>query len=218
MSADYRRKVGLFGGTFDPVHKAHVALAEYVLGQVALDSIFFIPAAHPPHKSHIAASYHHRVAMLELALKHNSALHVSLIESEYDGPSYTIHTLRQLQQQNDEQYVLIIGADSLVDLPNWYHAGELIDSVDFIVVSRQGVDHDTMGETLRLLDVSYTCDDQELYRLGNGRFIHYLDGFHLPVSSSSLRDQLRTDTGVPMLNQQVLFYIRKHNLYHPRAT
>lgn len=214
MVADSRRKVGLFGGTFDPVHKGHVAVAEYVLDQVPLDDIYFIPAPHPPHKSHIAAPFHHRVAMLELALEHHQACHISLIESEYDGPSYTIHTVRKFKEQKNERYVLIIGADSLVDLPGWYQADQLIRSVDFIVVSRHGVDHDKVKNALHRLDASYTYDSAtQLYHLEDGHFIRYLDGVHWPVSSSALRNQLAKGDRVSMIDNKVLSYIHKHHLY-----
>lgn len=218
MADNNRRKVGLFGGTFDPVHKGHVAVAEYVLDKAPLDDIYFIPAPYPPHKSHIAAPFHHRVAMLELALEHNSACHISLIESEYDGPSYTVYTVRKFKQQNDVDCVLIIGADSLVDLPNWYKADELIGSVDFIVVSRQGVDHEKVKKALHLLGASYTCDRAtQLYQLDNGHSIRYLDGAHWPVSSSALRTQLARGDSVSMIDNRVLSYIHKHHLYRSPA-
>jgi nicotinate-nucleotide adenylyltransferase len=114
-------KVGILGGTFDPVHVAHLVLAEQARDQLALDEVLFVPAGDPWRKTHRAITpAEHRLAMLRLAIDGNGAFGISDIELRRDGPTYTADTLEQLAGERlDDGFWFIMGADALSDLPNW---------------------------------------------------------------------------------------------------
>lgn len=133
-------RLGVFGGTFDPVHWGHLWLADACERQAALDHVAFVPTAHQPHKPHAPrASDADRVAMLELALAGHPTWSVSTIELQRGGRSYTIDTLRELQAQRpDVELFLLMGADSLADLPRWREAAEICRLATPLVVQRPG--------------------------------------------------------------------------------
>ena len=123
-------KTGLFGGTFDPPHLAHVAVAEAALSFADLDRVIWIPAADPPHRDAPDASAQHRFKMVELVVAENDRFEVSDIEARRHGPSYTVETIRLLEQAlgNDEVF-LIIGGDSLRSFHTWREPEAILDSV-----------------------------------------------------------------------------------------
>lgn len=212
-----QRAVGLFGGTFDPVHQGHLHLARHVLKRCRLDEVWFIPAPEPPHKRLPVASYEERLAMLEAALaaECEKRLRCSPIEADLPRPSYTVQTveaLRRLEAQHD--YFLIIGADSLVDLPHWYRAGALLAAVNLIVVRRDHLSADAVAALLADLDPSYRFDARlGLWHNGQGRSLRYLDDIDLPISSSLIRQQLARGLAPAMLPPAVLAHIQQHHLY-----
>jgi nicotinate-nucleotide adenylyltransferase len=132
-------RVGILGGTFDPVHNGHLAVAAAVLRALDLSSILFVPAYLPPHKPNYAISaFPHRAAMLELAVADHPAFYVSLLEAEREGPSYSIDTLRTLAQVfgKDVRLFFIIGMDAFSEVHTWKEQDELLDHASFVVVGR----------------------------------------------------------------------------------
>ncbi|MCI5130129.1 MAG: nicotinate-nicotinamide nucleotide adenylyltransferase, partial [Candidatus Electrothrix sp. EH2] len=120
-ATDSTQRIGLFGGTFDPVHKGHLSIARQAAEEAGLDEVLFLPAADPPHKKAPGAAYQHRVAMLESVLGASPAAEdrfaVSLLEAELPFPSYTVETLSELQRRlPHSRCSFIIGADSLLEL------------------------------------------------------------------------------------------------------
>ncbi|MDD5465420.1 MAG: nicotinate-nucleotide adenylyltransferase [Candidatus Omnitrophica bacterium] len=133
-------KIGILGGTFNPVHLGHLILAEEVREKLALDKIIFIPTALPPHKDNVdIAPAADRLKMLELAIKGNKFFAVSDIEIRRPGRSYTIDTLKELKNKftRDEIY-FIIGSDLLKYLNEWKDLSEIIKMVKFIAATRPG--------------------------------------------------------------------------------
>lgn len=131
-------KLGIFGGTFDPVHMGHLILAELCRETLELDEVWFVPAPAPPHKSpqEITAASQ-RAEMLELAIAGCPHLAVSRIEFEREGPSYTVDTLRQLTDEGaDRELFLLIGADSLRDLGSWREPEEIARLATIVAVNR----------------------------------------------------------------------------------
>jgi len=120
-------RLGLFGGSFDPVHYGHLLLAECCRQQRSLDRVYFLPAANPPHKKGDTISPAiHRVAMLRLAIAGHQPFAVDTYEIERGGTSYTVDTLRHFRQtRGDDELFLLLGADMLADLPNWREANEV---------------------------------------------------------------------------------------------
>lgn len=135
------RRIGVFGGTFDPVHNTHLEIARTALRYAELDKVLFVVAATPPHKSgEVALDAEARLALVEAAIADEQKMAVSRLEIERDGPSYTADTIQQLQQQYpDAELYLIIGNDSLLDLPRWYNPGGILDHAHLLVVPRAGI-------------------------------------------------------------------------------
>ena len=211
----YQQDVGLFGGTFDPVHNGHLDIGRYVLRHHCPANILYIPAPHPPHKQSPRASFEHRVAMLELALKNEKRLNVSLIEQEIGGPSYTVETIEILRKRNPgTRYWMIIGADSLQDLGDWHCSERLLSLVNIIVLGRHRMSSSSLKQCIETLKPSFTWDrDSESYLSAAGaRLICHWD-LNLPVSSSQVRADLKSGRCPTELDPAVYSYIQAHNLY-----
>jgi nicotinate-nucleotide adenylyltransferase len=121
------RRLGLFGGTFDPPHVGHVALAQWALESLQLDQVWFVPAGRPPHKrGRTISDADHRLAMTRLAVRGNPAFKVSTLELLSDGPSFTLATLQRVAARVDAERFLLIGADSLDDFRGWYEPDSIL--------------------------------------------------------------------------------------------
>ena len=136
---------GIFGGTFDPVHNGHIETVTTVADECALERVYFIPAATPPHRAQPRASAQQRLEMVSLALANHPRFEVDARELKRPTPSYTYDTVKSLQTQNlfkppeqSERYCLILGVDALSGIAGWYRWQELLDSVHFIVMRRAG--------------------------------------------------------------------------------
>lgn len=130
------RKAGLLGGSFDPVHLAHIALAETAKTTLGLDDVQLIPAADPWQRGPLAATAAHRLAMLDLATAGRPKLHVNSVEIQRGGPTYTIDTLRELP--SDADYFWILGADQLENFCSWQSWQEIVSLVTLAVAQRPG--------------------------------------------------------------------------------
>jgi nicotinate-nucleotide adenylyltransferase len=134
-------RIGIFGGTFDPVHMGHLILAEQCRAQANLDEVWFVPSAQPPHKSDKSVTrFEQRCDMLELAIAGHSAFRVDRIEKELPEPSYTARTLSELHTRHPgNEFFLLLGSDCLPDLPGWYEPRLVIERAGLVVVPRPGV-------------------------------------------------------------------------------
>jgi nicotinate-nucleotide adenylyltransferase len=134
-------RIGLFGGTFDPVHVGHLILAEQCRAQVGLDEVWFLPSYHPPHKSRAEVTrFEQRCDMLELATAGHPAFRIERIEKELPPPSYTAETLAELRRRHPEhEFDLLMGSDGLPDLPGWYEPLRVVSQAGLVVVPRPGV-------------------------------------------------------------------------------
>ena len=133
------KKIGLFGGTFDPVHIGHLIIAETVLEQSGLDMVMFIPSARPPHKHHeLMFTAHQRLKMLSEAIKDNPNLVVSDIEMKREGPSYTIDTIREIKAAlpSGTELSFIVGKDNLYEMETWKDPHAIIEECTILVADR----------------------------------------------------------------------------------
>ena len=132
-------RIGIFGGTFDPPHLGHLILAERCREEAELDQVWFLPSYVPPHKTDRPLTrFEHRCEMVALATAGQPAFRVDGIEKELPPPSYTAETLRELHERHpNHEFHLLLGADSLVDLPTWYEPQRVIERAGLIVVPRQ---------------------------------------------------------------------------------
>lgn len=198
--------IAILGGTFDPIHYGHLAIAEEVRWRLQADRVLFVPAAQQPLKSHRhVATADDRLEMVRLATEGNPCFAVSDLEVRRGGRSYTYDTVRALQQEKPEAaFTFVIGADILPDLPRWYALDQLLQLCRFAVVTRPG----------------YPFDLQPLYDflpMARGR-IDAVDGPALDISATGLRD--RFERGAPVryqLPDLVVEYIADHGLYSNRA-
>jgi nicotinate-nucleotide adenylyltransferase len=181
----------VFGGTFDPIHNAHLTVAREAAGQFGLDQVWFIPAAHPPHKSEqTGAGYEDRFHMAELACQRDGRFRASRLEEGLEK-SYSINTVERVRAMGEQPY-FIIGADAFAEIASWYRWRDLIGSTDFIVVTRPG----------------------HHYTAPEGARVHRLDTVALPVSSSEIRRKLGQGEIPAELPPAVAEYIAGKGLYH----
>jgi nicotinate-nucleotide adenylyltransferase len=132
-------KVGILGGSFDPVHLGHVHAASEVRARAGLDRVELVVAAEPPHKPACSAPFADRVAMARLAVKGRPELGVLDLEGRRAGPSYTFYTVTELSSERPgDDLALLVGADMLADLPSWHRAAELVAAVAVIAFARPG--------------------------------------------------------------------------------
>jgi nicotinate-nucleotide adenylyltransferase len=187
------QNVCLFGGTFDPIHMAHLRIAEEARKKYALDRILFIPAGNPPHKEAASVTpYEDRYRMVEIACKPYPGFEASRLEAGAE-PSYTVDTVRRVRKDLDrrDRLFFLVGGDAFDELETWKSWQELVRLTEFVVVSRP---------------------DSE-YRIPEGARVHRLDGLALPVSSSTIRARLATAEATPELPAEVRAFIEKRGLY-----
>jgi nicotinate-nucleotide adenylyltransferase len=139
-----RARVGVFGGTFDPIHTGHLIVATELQHALNLDRVLFVPTGNPPHKANQEVSPNEdRLAMLELAIAGNSSFAVSTLELERSGPSYTADLLAMLQAEMPEaQLVFLMGEDSLRDLPTWHRPESIVALAELGVAIRPDIETD----------------------------------------------------------------------------
>jgi len=217
------KKIGLLGGTFDPVHNGHLAVAKHVLRVLALDSIWFIPAASPPHKSSHEdgrgiSSFTHRLAMLERAVSRHSSYIVSDIEAKRSAPSYSIDTINILLQQIGPPVDLffIIGVDAFIEIDTWKRFKELPVLASFAIISRPGFQPEKVGEVIRNAYPGYEYDSTtESWNspLCKGSFIlQHMEP--VPISSTEVRQKVKRGESISnLVPLSVEEYIMKNNLY-----
>ena len=204
------RRIGLFGGTFDPPHVGHLALAEWARESLRLDRVLFVPAGRPPHKGRARLSaVAHRLAMTRLAVRDNPAFTVSSLEARRDGPSFTVDTLRALRRREPRARVfLLMGADSLEEFPTWRDPEAILAFATLVVAPRPGASPAPGRVPWR------GTPEAGSRRLAGARRIAWLGCPVLDVSSSAIRARLRSGrTARYLVPDAVARYIARHRLY-----
>ena len=209
-------KIGLMGGMFDPIHFGHLRAAENAREALGLDQVTFVPAAVPPHRAAPTASATDRYAMVALATANDPRFVPWDGEIRRDGPSYTVDTAEALLAENPgAALTLIVGADNLALLPQWKEPARLLALCTVAVVGRpQRRGRDAEDEHRRIHfggaeDEAVTETDG----LDPSRFVH-VEGSHLPIASSALRERVRAGRSVRYLvPDAVAGYIEKRGLY-----
>ncbi len=195
--------VGVFGGTFDPPHLGHLILAAEALNQLKLSRVLWVLTPQPPHKpDRPITPLPHRLEMLKRAIQHAPGFELSTIEVDRPGPHYTLDTLDLLQVRNPStRFVLLMGGDSLQNLPTWYHSEELVAAAyTFGVMRRPGDEIDT--KTL----------EKALPGLKNK--LRFIETPQLEISSSSIRERIASGGHYRFyLPAEVYDYIRQNMLY-----
>ena len=209
-----KKRIGLLGGTFNPVHYGHLQLAEAAMVECNLDAVVFIPSGQPPHKDEASiVSFADRIAMLQLAGGKDKRFSYTAIEGDLPTPSYTIDTLRAIAIRFPEkaEYFFIIGADAFLDLLSWKSYEQILQCVTLIVSHRKGYDTGKIFEFLKKLQ--YT-DHGGFWRKTGSREIILLNAIPGDYSSTAIR--ARMNKGVfpeEEIPGGVLEYIKEHALY-----
>ncbi len=235
-------RVALFGGSFDPPHCGHLAIAQAASGALSLDRVLFAPVARQPLKTDLQqiARFHHRVAMTQLAIAGHPNFELSLLDAptEQHRPNYTVETLERLRFElpSDTELFFLIGADSLQQFPRWHRAEEIPFLASLIVASRPGESEFALAtpqswlplpltpkpNSPRRMDASSPCRSIRIaHSDGRAASIYFLDDLHFDISATRLRQSLaRTMEPFPsvssmqnLLPKPVLAYILEHNLY-----
>jgi nicotinate-nucleotide adenylyltransferase len=178
----------IFGGTFDPIHRAHLVVAREAADVFSLDEVLFIPAANPPHKE-AGTPYEHRYKMVELACHEDPRFIPSRLEEE-SRKSYSIYTIKRVKALGGDVF-FVIGADAFAEIQTWFRWQDVVREVEFIVVTRPG--HE--------------------YSSPSGARVHRLETVALPVSSSEIRAALARGETPAELPKAVAEYIRANGLY-----
>jgi nicotinate-nucleotide adenylyltransferase len=200
-------RVGIFGGTFDPVHFGHLILAEQAREQGRLDEVWFVPAPCPPQKTNqVITPYDQRVEMLQLAIAGHPAFRIDLIEKDLPSPSYTVNTLDELRRRHpDAELWLLIGGDSLVDLPEWYQPIRIIRQAGLLVMARPGAALLSADE----LRTQLSLPEEIPLRLQIIQVTSYIE-----ISSTDLRQRVREGRSIRyFLPRAVEVYIQEKHLY-----
>jgi nicotinate-nucleotide adenylyltransferase len=195
--------IGIYGGTFDPPHYAHLYMAECACDALALSKVLFVPAGSPPHKS-ARNDPQHRLAMLELAIQHNPAFHISRVDLDRPAPHYSVDMIALLRQQYpDAQFEFLIGGDSFRDLPTWRTPQAIVaDRTRFVVVPRPGTEAQMRPDL-----------HDEIYP-GLSEKVLILPTLLLDVASTAIVAELRAGRSIRyLLPDAVLDYIEQHHLY-----
>jgi nicotinate-nucleotide adenylyltransferase len=192
-------KVGILGGTFDPVHNAHIVLAESACSELLLDLVLFVPAGEPWRKTRVITAADHRLAMLKLALDGNEAFGVSDIELRRAGPTYTADTLDELAGERlDDEFYFIVGTDALADLPNWHEPQRIVQHATLAVAVRDW--HDVDVASLGVPGLA-------------ARVVRF-DMPNVDVSSTAIRAAVAAGENIDdLVPAPVARYIAEHGLY-----
>lgn len=210
-------KLGLMGGTFNPIHMAHLRIAEEAREQCGLGQVLFIPAADPPHKPLAGdLSFADRLEMVKLAIRENPSFAVSEMEAQRGGKSYTVETLKTLRtSRSQDELFFIIGSDSFLELGLWYNYQEIFNLSSLIVVERPG---SVIQEPLQQLPQ----DVRQSFKQGSGRTLHhasgssimFVSGIQLDIASTRIRSILASGGSIRYLvPESVERFITQKGLY-----
>lgn len=208
--------IGLFGGTFDPVHLGHLDVARAACRTLGLERLWLIPAKLPPHRSQPVASEADRLAMLGLAIKADPAFEISTIELDSPSPSYTAHTLARLGADGSalDRWCFVTGADAFADIATWHDYPALLDRCHFAVVSRPGRPVGTLPAALPALASRMILAGENPVPPASRPGIFLIDAPTAPVSSTSVRTAITR--GLPLTGlvpDAVADYIASRRLY-----
>jgi nicotinate-nucleotide adenylyltransferase len=214
-------KIGILGGTFNPIHLAHLRIAEEVQRVCELDRVLFIPAAEPPHKDVAGEiSFSHRLAMVEAAIRDYPDFQASDLELQRSGKSFSVDTLEILRQQDPQgEHYFIIGLDSYRDIASWKDYARIFSLSHLMVITRPGV---LVNEPLGPLPVAIRddfCYDKYTGKIQHksGNYLIFSQETNLDISSTEIRKMLANRQQIRHLVPPVVAdYIEEHSLYQTK--
>ena len=220
---DQRKRIGIYGGTFDPVHLGHIEVARRVSQLFEIDEIVFVPALHAPHKlARGVTSAFHRYAMLALATRHESKQVISTFELELGERRYTVETLAHFQAElkHSRELFFIMGADSWSEIATWRDWERLLSLTNHVVVTRPGfevrTDHVPEHVRKRIVDVRGISHLPQKFREPDQKHIFITDAVMMDVSATEIRRAVNQSAGADLTKlvpDSVAEYITKYRLY-----
>ena len=197
-----RRKVGIMGGTFNPIHTGHLIMAEHAYDSFGLDEILFIPTGNSYMKSDVLDK-ETRAKMVSLSIEDNPKFAMSDIEISKDTPSYSFETIRELKQLNPgNDYYFIVGEDSLRSMKDWVHPEKIFSEITVLVARRPYVSIEKLMDVIEFYESTYNAD------------IQVIEMNNIDISSTEIRNRVSEGKSIKyMVHPKVLDFIQSHNLY-----
>ena len=207
------RLVGIFGGTFDPVHYGHSLTITELLKTIPFEKILVIPNSLPPHRENSQASFSHRYKMTSLAFRDIEKTVVDNRENLRTGPSHAIETVKQIiAEEGKTKVILIVGSDSFDGIHSWYKWRELISLVDFLILKRLDMPLSKNKNVQDLISPTRFSEDLLLDR--KAKSIFEIEMTPLRISSSLIRENIAKGKSIDnLINPLVKDYLKKHGLY-----
>lgn len=213
------QRVGVMGGTFDPVHLGHLRVAEETIEALGLDVLLFVPAAVPPHKlGKKILPFEHRWQMLRIATEKHPRFKVSDLEQRMPGKSYTVVTLRRLSEAKSgkAEFFFIVGMDAFLEVDTWWHFDELFELAQMVVLRRHGFSESEMTRFLaEKISPLYTFSAADAcFKHPHLLPVHYLSNTWLDISSTRIRQLVKAGKSIRYLVlPEVRQYINSNRLY-----
>jgi nicotinate-nucleotide adenylyltransferase len=210
-------KIGILGGTFDPVHFGHLRTAEEIGEFFELEKVYLIPSNKPPHKKgRVISSFQDRLYMIKCAIEDSDRLDVLDIEGRRSGYSYTIDTLRELTSDNyfgkEVQIYFIIGSDAFMEIETWKEYKELFKYANFVIVKRSG--YNNIDRLIRKINLFESQKHKDMIRLSTGKSIYMVKVTYMDISSTQIRELVKKGKSISfLLPEKVKEYILKKGLY-----
>lgn len=215
------KKIGLFGGSFNPIHLGHLKAAEELIELIPLDKVIFIPTSiHPQRKLNNMIGVDDRLRILELSIEDNPNFEISKIEIEREGPSYTIDTLKEYKNENPKiDMYFILGNELFESIDSWKDYRELFQYSNFLVIARPGEKYNNIDEVIPLElknDFRYSFRENKCvyYEHKSSKMLIFAEIIGIKVSSTMIRELIKKNMSIKYLvHERVEQYIKSNNLY-----
>ena len=214
-------KIGILGGTFDPIHFGHLRTAEEICQELNLEKVYLIPSASPPHKTNAPIeSFQHRLNMVRIAVQDTPLLEALDLEGKRPGLSYSIETLQEIHGMFDPapELFFILGTDAFLEIETWKEYRKLFDYAHFVVIQRAGHEEEKFTPFLkRIREDLGTTGDPDVYTTSSGMTIMIMTSTFLEISSTRIRQMVLRGKSVRfLLPETVREYIMQNRLYNPK--
>jgi len=211
-------RIGILGGTFDPVHLGHLRTAEEIGQGLGLERVYLIPAASPPHKMHDPITpFDHRLAMVRLGVRESALLEALDLEGRRAGLSYSFDTLKELKSRfgMNAEIFFLVGSDAFLEIRTWKNYRKLFDYAHFVIIPRIGYDLETLHNFVSGLDQSVKKQqDENVYTMPSGNHVIIYQCTLLDISGTGIRDMVRRGKSITFLvPEAVRTYIFREGLY-----
>jgi len=210
-------RLGIIGGTFDPIHMGHLRIAEKIFKELELEKVYFIPGALPPHKNREPITpFNDRLAMTRMAIQDLSSLEALDLEGRRQGLSYSIETLREIRRlfQPEPELFFIIGIDAFLEIKTWKEYKRLFDYTNFVIINRPGFPPEELEPFVLSLELGFQREGDNRFVIPSGNILIHHDATLMDISSTRIRELMAAGQSIRFLvPESVRSYILKKGLY-----